>query len=252
MDENDKHNMLVCCLDILGFSNKTDALEIEQLVEIYDNIIIGAVKDATHSFKNYTGEEPSFSQRRTECVWFSDTVVLYGKAPQATHGNSSPEYYGYCKDEVRGFLQSAKILFLHLLFNGYPSRGGIDVGPFYADAPKGIYVGKALIEAYKLCVVHQWAGISLTDRCSTFLLDRLPAPEEFLVDYKVPSKSGKSVNRKVINWPLDKSMEDKNVTTYIRQKFEFPDCQLDTDAKKKLENTLKFCKHVRQHDLPKQ
>lgn len=228
----------VCCADILGFSQKFLSLNTKEKVETYKDII-EALKSACHAFQNYTGTQPAFSSPRTNFHWFSDFFILFSNDIPATD-LSIPGAFDAIESEVTNFLHCVKILFLHFLYLGFPSRGSIDFGEFYFNQDENIFIGDALIRAVTQSNQHEWAGISLTGDCIEEI-SRFPKTIKFFVPYGVPKKSGEKDYCKVIDWPADPSIRSKP-QNYLQERFTKFSPNLSAKAKVKLENTQIFMK----------
>jgi hypothetical protein len=103
-----------------------------------------------------------------------------------------------------------------------------------------------LIEACRFSENHDWAGITLTDKCSAYLnVEELFRVSPDFVKYRVPRKDGKLLQLDVVNWTKSipkrywKNFEDK-----IHQGFNKHYPIDDWAALRKLDNTVKFYKSL--------
>ena len=201
----------------------------------------------------------------TNAGWFSDTFLLY------THHFFKVDERVY--KEMAGLLTSSMMIFVRLMLEGYPVRGAIDIGDFYTteyqdsnEQGKKIYLGTALIDAYKYAENQDWAGISLTPNCYNFIKNSDIQSELIkngihhgveLVEYEPPCKQGKIHKSYVINWvdafQMARIIGDNEVLgirnmeltkkTIKKMFLAHLDPDIDTmdwRVKRKIDNTLKF------------
>ena len=83
-----------------------------------------------------------------EYAHFSDTFLIY--APDDTFAS-----YGQIDSCSRWFFQ-------HSILKQIPLRGALGCGPFYADKPNGVFLGKALVDAYEFGERFNWIGYMLS------------------------------------------------------------------------------------------
>lgn len=231
---------LVCCADILGFSNKFGKLLTENKIKKYKDIIT-SVKSSCHSYQDCTREEPKFSLKRTNFYWFSDFLILFSdNIDDDSSHDQIPEMSDYIEEQIADFLQSVKILFLRFLWQGLPLRGAIDFGEFVFDQDENIVIGESMISTVKLSDCHEWAGIALTPNCSE-MLSQYNKAKEYLAAYPVPTKNDSNDELVVIDWPKDPSLQTKtDVKDYISRRFVEGCDHIDARVRKKIENTIKF------------
>jgi len=242
MNEDSKiySKRFVCCADILGFSNKFLSLSIGNKIRKYAEIV-ESLKDACHSFKDYSGEQSSFQIQRINFHWFSDFFILFSdQISDSKVLEDIPHFQETKQTKITNFLQSVKILFLHFLYLGFPLRGGIDFGEFIHDPDQNTFLGEAMIRAVKLAEQHEWAGISLTSNSSEELL-KFSKAQSYLTYYIVPTKGGGGAPLMVIDWPKDNTIKKKtNLEEYISRRFEELCPNLTENVKTKLINTQDF------------
>ena len=94
--------------------------------------------------------------------------------------------------------------FMNIVFCG-PSRmlrGAIAHGEFYADPKANAYVGKALIDAYKLEEDQDWLGLSLHDSVEVvkYFQQALNEHNGYIVRSLVPLRSNSNKKPYCINW----------------------------------------------------
>ncbi|OGR51583.1 MAG: hypothetical protein A3I11_05650 [Elusimicrobia bacterium RIFCSPLOWO2_02_FULL_39_32] len=238
MQNNNRHyKKFVCCADILGFSNMVSRLSLSKLKNVY-NVIVESVKSACHGYTDFTKNPPEYKLPRVNHIWFSDTFILYSNDFRL---NTENDWF-IAEQIVTNFFQSAKILFLRFMYHGFPIRGVIEYGEFFAQTNQNIYVGKALVNAYKTSLQHEWAGIALTPGCSKKMLAYKDS-SKLLISYKLPMKNSKNKTLKVVNWARDASMKDKgDLNEYLRKQFS--KYVENRDGGEKLKNTITFVQHV--------
>jgi hypothetical protein len=144
-------NRWVAYFDRLGFSAYTCA---NSLVEVFCE---------ARSFLNKAAESAS-QEGRVECVWFSDTVIFYSTS-------CSGSWRSWCAVQ-----NVSQCFFEELLYSGMPARGAMAFGEFYADKPKGVFIGKALVDAHDLGEKYDWLGFVLHNSVITQLTSPGSAP----------------------------------------------------------------------------
>ena len=78
-------------------------------------------------------------------IHFSDTFLFYSI-------DNSPQAYSWLQCIAKNFM-------LRCIYKKIPLRGAIAHGEFYVDKSKGVYFGKALIDAYKEAESQDWVGL---------------------------------------------------------------------------------------------
>jgi len=237
-DKTDSINKLVCCADILGFSPKFTGMPKEKKILIYSEII-EALKSACHRVSDYRKTPAVFSLKRTNLYWFSDTFIIF-----SDHFSFEEDPNDFIEDLLRDFFQSVKILFLRFLYHGFPLRGGIDYGEFIVAPDQNIYIGEALIRAYKDSEKQKWSGISLSNELTKKILSYYKTAKfltDYLTDYEIPLKKNHVKISKVIDWPNDLTIKRKEEPEkYIRHKFERYCEPLGEKEERYLRNTITF------------
>lgn len=127
-------NRWLAYFDILGFSQLIKSTHPDIILELYNEAL-----DLFENEKKDTG---------LSSLHFSDTFIFYSS-------DDTPESYTWIQLVASKFMHSC-------LKKHIPMRGAITVGEFYVDSEKGIYMGKALIEAYHEAESQDWIGLILT------------------------------------------------------------------------------------------
>ncbi|MDD5558788.1 hypothetical protein [Candidatus Methylomirabilis sp.] len=175
-------NRMVAVCDILGFS---DMVNTHPLQEVIDNSLGYLSKAIYHSMKQeeFPNSAPILdqfqNQRQIGFAWFSDTVLLYAFDDEDHTNENLVE-------------TAAWLLFETMVWDWSRLRVGVAYGEFLADEKAGIYVGKAMIDAYRLQCNQDWSGGALTPSAANRLGVSHLSPEQtlhFLVNYPVPLKS---------------------------------------------------------------
>src|SRR5208283_1810473 len=114
--------------------NLVESSSLQELKDLHLESIKNLVESSTHYINHNKDVYPSPSLGYTI---FSDTVLLY---------SLSDTYEGY-----RNVLLSVYSLIRRPMFTPiYRYRAGISYGEFYYNQRENIYVGKAMVEAYRL------------------------------------------------------------------------------------------------------
>ncbi len=80
--------------------------------------------------------------------WFSDTFIIYSR------GRSAQDF---ARIELVG-----RVFFERLIIRGIPVRGALTFGGLYSQSARNIFVGPALIDAYRYAENQDWLGFVLT------------------------------------------------------------------------------------------
>jgi len=123
--------------DLLGFSNLVLNKRIEYVLPVYEYVL----KTISQKAEPKKGEGLSFS-------WFSDTFILF------TKGSSDKEF--------ALIEQVSRLFFQNLILKEIPVRGSLTIGELYTQQRKNIFIGAALIDAYKYGEKQDWLGFVLT------------------------------------------------------------------------------------------
>lgn len=134
----------VAYFDILGFSDLVN----DSNGDISKQILINKYKEIIEKSEKEVLEINSFSENRMKHVWFSDTFIFF------TEGGEGIDY--------RAIITCSQFFIKNMLYINEPLRGAISYGELYADTSKNIFVGKALIEAYKEAESQNWIGLILS------------------------------------------------------------------------------------------
>lgn len=188
-----KYTIAIC--DILGFSNLVQENPLNEVVEVHLGRLRKALHHSIHR-DEFPSEPPSLEslqdQTKLGIAWFSDTVLLY----TLEDGDENVRYL----INALGWL-----LFETIRAVGTRLRCGVSYGEAFIDVDNSIYVGKPLIQAYRLEQAQAWSGGSLT--CEA--VERLPADAHisrsadwFLVPYSVPLKDGRKMDTLAIDWTI--------------------------------------------------
>ena len=136
------NNSWIVYFDILGFRERVIKSSYNQinlfiLFEDYE-LILKEIREKTSIYKNVNVGH----------AWFSDTFLIFSK------DNSIQSYVI--------LLQCATLLMEKLLYKQIPMRGAISFGQMIIDEEKKIYMGPALIDAYKYAEDQNWINFVIT------------------------------------------------------------------------------------------
>ena len=228
-------NRYVAHLDILGMTSIVDAGP-EKAWEVLSNLV--DARDKANGFEiefsELEGQRISVSNS-VYAVTFSDTILLF------------------TKNDSKHDLLVLLIVLSHILHKalalGVPTRSGVSYGKFFFNIEKSMYMGPALIEAYKVGEAAQWIGIcfgeSFREKWKEVAQFK-SGDSDIVVEWLVPRKSAAS-NCLVVNWPAifahDFKVEHPLTTEIFYSAFEhyFGELsQLPSEVKLKYENTTRF------------
>ena len=221
------HERLVAYFDILGFKNlvlseslesmvgkfgqiyttigaaavrheavQQNVLSVMAIAERYDKIEASALSGIRRAFEEAT---------QMTLLILSDSVIVYSAPLRRTDEDF--------QRHLSTMLRVSRTVLDKLLEYGLPVRGAISYGEFYVDAANGIYVGRALVEAYGAAETQEWIGvvvaptlgddIAAMEQAFSMALWRenrwLVRPDWDYVMLDVPFKKG-SKRMYVVNW----------------------------------------------------
>lgn len=131
---------MVGVCDLLGFSNLVLNGNLAQIVEDYIGYLRRVLHHSIHQ-NGFPDDPPSLSellkQDRVGFAWFSDTILFYGKDDSNESNRDVIETVGWLISEA-------------MLVPQVRIRAGVSFGQMHIDSENGIFVGPALIEAYRL------------------------------------------------------------------------------------------------------
>ncbi len=182
----------IALCDILGFS---DLVERRPLVRVVKNEIAWFSKALYHAVnKEWPENVPSFDEinqnSRVGLAWFSDTILLFTRKDT--------------DNSLQELLQIlASLIYMSIIEGSTRLRAGIAYGEAFIDPKKAMYVGKPIINAYRMEQQQQWSGAALTKSTS----ERVPedvrnggSADWPIHPYEVPLKDNKTISRLAINW----------------------------------------------------
>ena len=186
-----KYFIAVC--DILGFSK---LIEDDPLDVVVNNSIAWFRRSLHHSLHKdgFPEKPPDFEvlNRHPDVglVWFSDTILLYTKEDS--------------NDCVISLLSTIGWLIFETLVQGKMKiRCGISYGDAFVDPNNSLYVGRPIVDAYRLEKCQKWSGGALTPEA----VSRVPEvyrdgrhPEYWLRPYPVPVGKGETIDTLAVDW----------------------------------------------------
>lgn len=123
--------------DLLGFSNLVQRTSIEQVMPLYQEAL------------NQLERSPEDKKAQGIYVsWFSDTFIIYSRGSKA--------------EDFANIEHVSRLFFQHLILNKIAVRGSLTFGDLYSQQEKNIFIGPALIDAYRYGEGLNWLGFILT------------------------------------------------------------------------------------------
>lgn len=174
-------NCWVAYFDILGFKNQVldfheqnGSGNLDVFVEIYYEIL--------RYIENELRKKKDFTPAKFDYICSSDAFLFFA-----------------CDDSIDSYRtidRVARFFFRRMIWKRIPFRGALTVGDFYADKQKSVFVGQALIDAYRYAEKQNWIGSVMTPNAceklcgTTFDLRRRSDYKE----YDVPIKRKEIIN----------------------------------------------------------
>ena len=214
----------VGCFDILGFKSIVETAELEWVVEIFELVTKKIFSSSQYSLA--WGREPSIKYRI-----FSDTVFFW------TEDMSEDSFF-----ELVIF---SSHLIGSCLNTGICLRGALAKGELHASDE--ILVGKAIIKAYQMEQLQQWAGCwvdpeLVSDEMLKKEVER--CTPKYLMKYDIPTKNGVVKDQYVINWSsisLASSLfQNNSMEESVNQAFHWVSDYTDKSVEEKKKNTLDY------------
>ncbi len=187
-----RSSYLIAVCDILGFSELVQRRSLDSVV---DKTLASVRKALSHSLLGdpYPASPPPMRELdgnpHVSVALFSDTILLYTK---------------HNTDEAVGeLLQVMGWLLFETIVDDIWIRAGIASGEAHMDPDNSIYVGKPIIEAYRLEQSQQWAGAALAHSACARLAAACGRSGDvarwWVTPWDVPLKVG-SMPTLAVNW----------------------------------------------------
>jgi hypothetical protein len=231
-------NSTIAVCDILGFSRLVEDNPLESVV---DGALGWFRKSLHHSVHKDGFPEASVTLKQLQThsdvgiAWFSDTILMYTMRDT--------------DDCLRSLMSSIGWLLFETNMAGRTRiRCGIAYGKVYVDETNSMYVGRPIIEAYRLEKRQAWSGAALTESAIQRVPDYARAaqfPEWWLIPWKVPIKNAPAEQTLAINWTLG-FHDSPFILNYSGQHAEptSSDWAQDPDICEKWRNTRDFHDNV--------
>lgn len=221
-----KGKRAVAYFDVLGFKAKIKSQDLQTIVDQYENLIKNTDGQIT-----FNDESKAYYFKKVCYRYiFSDSIFLIA--------NEDTEESFY---EMLSY--AWRMMQLSIAF-GYPLRGAMVYGDVYVDTEKNIYVGESIVDAVSLEGAQDWIGAivdnSVLERYSTVFDDHDLGEMHSLIlqEYDVPYKNGSLHKHTTINWRA-------NMNSHNGIKALFKNESNNEAVKVKIDNTLQYCKHLR-------
>ncbi|MBN1362481.1 MAG: hypothetical protein JW993_17930 [Sedimentisphaerales bacterium] len=156
----------VAYFDLLGFENRVRSES--------------TVRPTLEEYQTALHEIQCKKTEITSPKWFSDTFLLY-----------APDHSEKSFVEID---EACQRFFAHMVRWQVPLRGCLHVGNFYEDAEKGVLIGPALVDAYKLAECQDWLGFVLSPDAVT-RREQYGASGDLYRQYDVPVDHSESIER---------------------------------------------------------
>lgn len=227
---------MVGVCDLLGFSNLVLNGNLAQIVEDYIGYLRRVLHHSIHQ-NGFPDDPPSLSellkQDRVGFAWFSDTILFYGKDDSNESNRDVIETVGWLISEV-------------MLVPQVRIRAGVSFGQMHIDSENGIFVGPALIEAYRLEKMQLWSGGALTSSAA----ENISPTDPWLIEYDVPIRGERdeptTMRTLAINWTSILHFPNTFIFDWLQGQPEPSQEEIDNnpDVVEKWRNTRKFHRDV--------
>ena len=184
---NERRTCWVACIDLLGFSRMVRLDGWSMIASIYEQSLEQLTEGPTHHYP-------------VQYAWFSDTFLLFTPS-------DSGQDFSFIESRARHFCQG-------LVAKKITLRGAMACGEFLAHPEENVFIGSALVDAYRQCEDQDWVGFSLTKTAVRRMeeLDLSPTERLNYRFWNVPRKSGNSPKEGLLSLILGGAREslDKN------------------------------------------
>jgi len=222
----------IALFDVLGFSDRISRDGVAKTLATYRDLIETAVLEPARRCLGtvLTPEGRIFTVfvLPVRYAYFSDTILLWVPLQQVF---------------AAAFVTRCADLMCHALRKEVPLRGAISLGEAVMHKATSTYIGKPLIEAYKLEKGQNWVGLVLGVSATwpPFIAE-LDGPS--IIEYLAPMKEkyAKHASPVVVDWPrIWRDSQTDNAKDYL--------CRLNTDKEhaQYYENAQKFVDYSLQH-----
>ena len=192
-----RDNSVVAMLDLLGFSQIMESESLDEIERRYTRTLMSGLTFSGFASIGAFVFDDEGNLDSGEDLWavsfgiFSDTVVIY---PRPLVGQP-----------IRVTCEAVASVIDVALQGDWLFRGGIDFGSFRALPDHNLYIGKALIGAYRLETMQNWAGAIVSEAAQNKYRREIAEMKEehLLVEYPVPIKVDSGVVEKTclaVNW----------------------------------------------------
>ena len=170
-------NRYVAFLDILGFERLVYNNDFQIMVSVMENL--KSALDHANQIPIPVGVSWRTNDKLIGSSMFSDSILLY---------TDDDEPYSFCR-----LIHVTKFLIYNTFSSGIALRGAIANGEMLAK--EDMYMGKPLIEAYKLEEEQEWCGAYVKDETIDFVRSydsnhiEFLIENAFLVNYNIPFKN---------------------------------------------------------------
>jgi len=216
--------------DILGFENRVCHFTKQHGKGHLDIFVENNYEEVINYIEDELRKRTDFTSVEWHCSWFSDTFLFFAAA-------DSKEAY-LTIDFV------AEKFFLKMVRNRRPLRGALTFGEFYAKKEKNIFVGPALIDAYRYGEKQKWIGLVLTPMARKRLKEIRPSLNGGSVDYAdydVPVKPLVSEEERLLTSRISRYGDLKMTIQQMQRETKSKNPEgYETKYKVIYENTLKF------------
>jgi hypothetical protein len=231
-----KYTIAVC--DILGFSRLVEEVEIDQIVEGH----IAFFRKALHHsmiMGDFPDEPPEFDSLQDNSLlglaWFSDTILIF------TREDSDAAL----QELIRCL---SWLIFETTVGGGTRIRCGVSYGEAFIDPANSLYIGQAIVDAYRMEQLQAWTGGALTSDAVNRVPEhvrRARLADWPLVPYEVPLKGEGKMDTLAIDWTL--GIHDEPLQFLWTRKHPYPtegDRAEMPDVYEKWLNTKRFHEEV--------
>lgn len=183
----------VAVCDILGFSELVDKQPLDFVV---NDALDWLRKALSHSLykNNFPDHAPGLADlqkhKHLGLAWFSDTLLLYSRDDSLEGMQEIIQTVGW-------------LLFETMIAGTTRMRCGISYGQTFVDEENGLFVGKPIVEAYRLEQSQEWSGAALTTSAVARIPERARMGDFgdwWVFPWDVPLKGGRSERMCVVDW----------------------------------------------------
>ena len=188
-----ERDRFVLYLDIMGFKDRVNRVDVEQLKE---QLLLFKTKNNKLKPLLVAGDTKN---TLIDMAQFSDSIVLVSR--------------GTTIDDLNRISKAATILMQTALQTGFALRGAVSKGKMVFDKENQLFFGKALVDAYLLEEELCYYGVVFHESMEESILKAITKKYIPIEDISVPLKKGMSKHYHIAWHKLTNALQEGNISS---------------------------------------